>query len=199
MTCGERQAKFAELILGDLPAAEARALEEHAAACPACGRALADCRGLEQSLRQHLTDQEMPARMVFLSPASGAAGFFGWFGRAAAAGAVAAVVFFALVWGGLARLPMPAGGPAQPAALTRAQVEALVSQAVETRLAEQKQALEAQQASLRQDHARALAAVAQKLDYLESVQSAVWKETQQQGAVVELVARSALQPETKNR
>lgn len=203
MTCRERQAKFAEWILGELPAAEAQGLELHVEQCPACVRAWSEYRGLDQALRQHLTDREMPARLVFLgqSPRATSAGFIGSLWRAGAAGVVAAVIFLGLIYAGLPT-PLPLNAPPKQATLTRAEVEALVARALEARLGQQKREFEAANASLRREQARTLTAVGQKLSYLESVQSTVWKETQQQGALVEFIARNSLPPESapgKNR
>jgi hypothetical protein len=47
-------------------------------------------------------------------------------------------------------------------------------------------------ARFRKDQTRNLQLVASKLDYLESAQNAVWKESQEQGAMMELIARSTL-------
>lgn len=198
MTCGERQEKFVEWILEELPAEEARALELHVEQCRECAGALAGLRNVEQALKQHLTDSEMPARLVLVpeQPAAVFAGLWARLARTAAMAATAALVFVAVVFGAYAawgdRLPRRA-----QAAPSRAEVEILVAQAVERGLEPQRKefaaAREAMVANLRQEQAQTLAAIRQQLNYLEAAQKAVWRENQEQNAVMQYIAQTALQ------
>lgn len=196
MTCQERQARFTEWILGELPAAEARALDQHVAECPACARVLKESRGVEQALRATLTDREMPARLVFLGEPPRAA-WLGSLWRAAAAGAVAAVVFLGFLLAGYATLPGRSPAPAAQAGLTKDEVETIVAHIVEARLADEKAEFEAVSEKLagrlREENTRTLAAVGKKFEYLEALQTAAWKQDQEQNALMELIARNAVQ------
>lgn len=200
MTCQERQAKFTDWILEELGAEETRALELHVEQCTACAQALAQLRSVEQTLRQGLADREMPARLVFVpeKPRSFAAGLWPSLARTAALAGAAAVVFLALVFVGAGYWQRPPVENAQ-AGMTRAEVTALVDEAVERRLQEHGQeflaANEQLLSNLQQDQRRQLAAVLQKLNYLEAAQKVVWEENQQQNAYMQLIARNSLQAE----
>jgi len=193
MTCRERQARIVEWILEELPVAEAQELESHVEQCQECARALAGVRGVEQTLKQHFSDREMPARLVFLAekPQGFAAGWWTSLARTAAMATAAAVVFAAVlvgaysVWGD--RLPRRA-----QAAPSRAEVEILVAQAAEKNRAQQREELAV---ALRQEQVRDLAVVARQLSYLQAAQTVVWQENQQQNALMELLARNSLQGE----
>jgi anti-sigma factor RsiW len=202
MTCRERQAKFVEWILEELPAAEVQELESHVEQCQECAHALAGVRGVEQTLKQHLSDREMPARLVFLAekPQGFAAGLWTSLARTAALAATAAVVFVAVLlgaystWGG----QLPGAAPAAvKAGLARAEVNALIASAIERAQDRQQKELVAAHeelaTNLRQEQAQTLRAVLQQLDYLEAAQKAVWRENQEQNAVMQYMAQTTLQ------
>ncbi len=202
--CEELQAKLTDWILDELPASEARDLEHHVKQCSACARALEQFRGVHQALARHLSDKELPAHLVFLwgEPKSQFSGFLASLWRTAALSGVAAVVVLAILFAGyggwIAR--QSSSAPAEKAALTRAEVQAMIANEVEQNLAQQRKEFElANQklaASLREERAQELALVARKLQYIEAAQNVVWKESQQQGALVELIARNSFRSES---
>ncbi len=203
MRCAEREAKLTEWILNELPPTEAQELERHVQQCADCGSSLERLRIVHQALTKTLTGRPAPAHLVFLPETAKKTlpPFRNSLWRAAAAGAVAAVVFLAVSWSGFSyRAQYLPGKPSvETAALTSADVKALAEQVVAQRLALQRKEVEAANAnlaaSLRQEQMSDLARVARQLRYLETTQSAVWKETQQQGALVQLIARNSLKLE----
>ncbi len=207
MGCAEREPKLTEWILNELPPAEAQELERHVQQCADCGRSLERLRMVHQALTKGLAGHPAPAHLVFLpeAPKNTLAAFLSSFWRAAAAGAVAAVVFLALSWSGFSYRPrhLPINQSIETAALTPADVKGLAEQVVAQRLASQWKEVEGANAnlaaSLRQEQMSDLARVARQLRYLETTQSAVWKETQQQGALVQLIARNSLKREGPQR
>ncbi len=204
MGCRERETKLTDWIMGELSPAEARELEQHVEQCAECARSLGRLRQVRQALMKNLTDREMPAHLVFLGerPKNLLTGFLTSLWRTTALAAVAAVVFLGVFWGGFAhwRDRLLISAPAEKATLTRTEIKALTAQAVEEQLALQRKELETANeelaASLRQEQMRNLARLAQQLQYLESAQSTVWKEAQQQNELVELIARNSLEPKT---
>ena len=202
MGCAEREAKLTEWILDELPQAEAQELERHVQQCGDCGRSLERLRIVHQALTKGVKGRPAPAHLVFLPEArkNRPPSVLGSLWRAAAAGAIAAAVFLAVSWSGFSyRTKYLPFKPPVEAALTPADVKALAEHAVTQGLALQRKEAEAANANLaatlRQEHMSELARVARQLSYLETTQSAVWKETQQQGALVQLIARSSLNRE----
>lgn len=199
MTCDQRQEKLAEWLLDELSAEDARELGTHVQQCPACAEALTGLRQVVGMLREQIADREMPARLVFLAdrPAPASAAFWPALGRAAALGAVAAAIFLAVVWVGVPGLvERPAAPLTAQAGLTPDQVEALVAEKVEERLAGERRELAAAQEEwarrLQAGQALTLAAMVKQLEYLEATQRAVWQENQQQNAAMQYIAASAL-------
>lgn len=207
MGCPEQQAKLREWVLEELSPSEVRELELHVEQCADCARSLDRLRGVRHALRQHLSDREMPAHLVFLEEKKRLpTGFLATLWRTAALAALTAVVFLGILLGGYAnwgKRPFVVGVPVEKSTLTRAEVEAMIGQAVEKSFAQQKRELEVAkqelQANWRQEQIRHLAALARQLQYLESAQAAVWKETQQQNALVELIARNSLRNEATRK
>jgi TRAP-type C4-dicarboxylate transport system substrate-binding protein len=80
--------------------------------------------------------------------------------------------------------------------MTRAEIQAIVQDAVRVQLARQQQELETTNqrlaADLQKQQTLALTPVAAQLRYLQSAQSVVWKQAQEQSALVELIARNTL-------
>jgi hypothetical protein len=149
-------------------------------------------------LRIELQDREMPAHLVFLpEKARGLSPrFLPQLWRTAALAAVAAGVFLVIVLSGFARWGRPPLTTLSPqrAALTRAEVEAIVGQEVRLQGAQQMRELETSNerfaADLRREQAHVLAPFAAQLQYVQSAQNVIWQETQKQNALVELVARN---------
>lgn len=200
MSCPDQKSKLTDWILGELSVTEAEDLQRHVDHCAGCAQELAGLRGIHQTLKQQLTDRELPAHLVFLperAPAS-RSGFLASLWRTAALAAVSAVVFLAIVLVGYTRWGrQPSAVPAaERAGLTQAQVEVLVAQAAQAQWARQQRQFEAANekflTDVRQDQARALAQFNNQMQYLQSAQNIVWKQTQEQNALVELIARNSL-------
>lgn len=203
MGCAEREAKLTEWILNELPPEEAQELERHLQQCADCSDSLEGLRNVHQALTKSLTGRPAPAHLAFLPevPKNTLPAFLNSLWRAAAAGAVAAVVFLAVSGIGFfyrARY-LPVKRSVETATLTAADVKVLAEQAVVQGLARQRKEVEAANANLaaglRQEQMRDLARVARQLSYLETTQSAVWKQAQQQGALVQSIARNSLKLE----
>lgn len=202
MACPEWQDKLIDLTLDELPPGEAREVELHVAQCADCASALSEFRGLHHVMKEHFVDREMPAHLVLVPERSTN---FPWrilsgsWGAAALGGALAVCFFVGLFLGGLigpGRGPITRQGT-EKAALTHAEVEAIVAREVSARLAEQKADVQIQNAklaaTLRQEQDRRVNQLGQKLEFLESAQKATWKETQVSNAMVQLIARNSLE------
>jgi anti-sigma factor RsiW len=201
MDCREWQEKLIDFILEELPPEEVREVELHVKGCAKCAAALGEFKGLGGMMKQHFTDREMPAHLVLVPerPASVLARFPGtsW-GAAALGGALAALFVVGLFLGGFFG---PARGlfvhePAEKGAPTRADIEAIVAREVSDKLSQQKMDFQMQNeklaTSLRQEQVRNLSELSKHLEYVHSAQSLIWKEAQQQNALVELIARNSL-------
>jgi len=200
MGCPDRKAKLIDWILGELPPGEEEELRRHVDKCADCAQELSGFQGVRDVLKVQLQDREMPAHLVFLPEKARELrpGFLAQLWRTAALAAVAAGVFLAVVLTGFARWgrqPLTAL-PTQTAALTRAEVAAIVNQELGLQWAQQKRELETSReklaADLRREQAHVLVPITEQLQYLQSAQSVVWKETQKENAYVELIARSSL-------
>lgn len=204
MSCPDKQAKLMDWVLGELSPAEVGEIQLHVEQCAGCAHSLAGLRDVHQALMKQLTDREMPAHLVFLpeKPRELHTGFLASLWRTAALAAVAAGVFLVVVLGGYARwgrqpsfLPLT-----EKASFTRTEVEALVAHAVRLQMAQQKHEFEAVNeklaADMRQEQGRGFSSLATQLQYLQSAQSVVWKQTQEQTALVELIARNSMGAET---
>jgi hypothetical protein len=201
--CKEVQAKFTDWIFDELSASEIRDLQLHVEHCSSCASVLEQCREVHRTLASQLLEKELPAHLEFMwgKPRGQFSGLRGSFWRATALAGIAAVVFLAITLTGyVGRRTHPLTGTQEAkAALTQAQVNAMIQDAMEQNLARERKEFEVANqklaASLRQQRVQELASVAAKLQYLEATQSAVWKESQQQGALVELIARNSLPPD----
>lgn len=204
MGCPEREAKLTDWVMEELSPPEARELEQHVAHCAECRRSLDRLRRVRQALNSNLTDREMSAHLVFVGEGRRrlSAGFLASLWRTAALAAVAAAVFLAVFWGGSFHLRqrLVVTPAVQKTALSQSEIRAFVAQAMEEASARQRKEIEAAgekvALSLRQEQMADLARLAQRLRYLESAQSAVWKQTQQQGQLVDLMARNSFGPRT---
>jgi hypothetical protein len=199
MACPDKE-KLMDWVLDELSAGEGEELQRHVARCSDCAQSLVGLQDIRQTLVKQLVDREMPAHLVFVpeKPRAFNPGFMTSLWRTAALAGVAGVVFLAIVLGGYRRWghpPSPVPG-VDRASMTRAEIETLVRQAVRFQLTQQRQGLETANerlaADLRKEQERALAPVAAQLQYLQSAQSVVWKQAQEQNALVELIARNSL-------
>jgi anti-sigma factor RsiW len=214
MACHERETELRDWALGELSPEKERELEQHLAGCASCAHSAEELRKLRQALMSHLTDREMPSHLVFVGeerkPKSPLAAFWPSLARAAALSAAAAAIFLAIVSLGLARWRsqlLPAAAPGR-AALNRAEITAIVNQAISEQTAVERSDMQAANqdlaAHLRQEQASSLAQLARQLDYLELAETTVWKETQRQSQVVDLIAHNSLEapagsPEGRSR
>jgi anti-sigma factor RsiW len=202
MSCREWEAKLTDWVLNELSSTEAEELERHLKQCPECARSVSRLRGVHEKLALGLTDLPMPARLVFWTekPEGRPTAVLTQLWRSAAMGAVAGVVFLVVSWSGLTyrggRVAMPS--PSEEVKLNRAEVKALAAQVVAEQLSvhrrEEESAREMLADSLRQETMSQLAQAGQELAYVQTVQNAVWKRTEQQNAVVEQIARNYLEP-----
>lgn len=202
MGCPDRKAKLMDWVLDELAPDEAREFERHVEHCTDCSRSVASLRAVRGALTKSLVDVDMPAHLVFVPEErrNVFAGFLRSLARTAALAAAAALVFVGIFVGGARRWnsSLVATGSRGQAALTRDEVKALAAQEVERQMAlerrDRESASEKLAASLRDEQARDLDVMSRQVNYVQSVQNTVWKETQQQGAVVELIARNTLGP-----
>ena len=201
MACPEREAKLIDWILEELAPSEIQELEQHVQRCADCSRGAGRLRQLHGALLRNLSDREMPAHLVFVpeQPKRQFAGLLNSLWRTAALTAAAAVVFVVIVVGGTRwRGWLPAAGSPRLVGLTEADVKTLAAQEVERQMALQRHDLEAANeklaVSLRDEQSKNLDRLARQVEYVESVQNSVWKQTAQQGAMVDLIARNSLEP-----
>jgi anti-sigma factor RsiW len=208
MGCPEREAKLTDWILDELAPAEARELEQHLEHCGDCSHSADRLRELRGALMKNLTDREMPAHLVFVNdkPKNQWAGFLNSLWRTATLAAAAAAVFLAILVGAAAHwqnrlaaaMSAVSARPAGRAQLSEADVKALATQEVERQMALERRVVEEENrklaVSLRDDQMKNLDRLARQVDYVQSVESTVWKQTQQQGAMVALIARNSMEP-----
>ena len=138
----------------------------------------------------------MPAHLVFVSEKRQNlfAGFWTALLRTAALSSAAAAIFLVAVSLGFRHGQtwlLPANARVEPG-LTRTELQALVAQEVTAQVSLQSKeaqvATRGLMASLRQDQMGDLARIARQLQYLELAQNTVWKETQRQNEILNLVA-----------
>lgn len=203
MACIEWKEKLMDYILKELPPKEARELELHVEGCAKCAEALSEFKDLHGVMKQHFTDLEMPSHLVMLPERSASVPgrfFANPWAAGALSGALAAVFIAGLFLGGfLGRNPAPfVHQQVAKDAVSRADVEAIVTREVAAKLAQQKAEFQLQNEklaqSLRQEQMKNLVQIAHQMQGLELAQNAVWKETQQQNEFVDYIARNYLQP-----
>ncbi len=201
MACREWQGKLIDFILEELPPEEARELKLHVEQCVECAGVLSEFKNLGGVMRQHFTDLEMPAHLVLVPEklASVPLRFLGisW-GGAALGSALAAVFVVGVFLGGFFGRThgLFVHGQVAKDDLTRTEIEAIVAREVSAKLSQQKTDFQMQNEklaeNLRQEQTRSLTQLSQHLEYLQSAQDLIWKEAQQQNALVELIARNSL-------
>ncbi len=199
MGCPEKQAKLIEWVLKELPAGEAEDLERHVRECADCARSVADYERVQQALKDQLVQEQIPAHLVFLreKPQVAWAGFFPSLWRTAALSAAAAVLFLLVFLGGYARWAGRAASPiAAKGSLTQAEVEAIAAQVVQRQWAEERRELVAMNEKVRgeigREQAQAFARMTGQLQLLQRAQSLVWKQTEDQKVLFQLIARNTL-------
>jgi len=206
MGCRAWESELTDWALDELSPEKARELEQHMGQCEECARSAQGLLKVRQGLMSSLTDREMPAHLVFLGEKRQKvfASFWTALMRTAALSGAAAAIFLAVVSVGFRHGPgwlLPASARVGPT-MTRAELQAFVAQAVAEQASSQRKetqaATEEMAASLRQEQMRDLARIGQQLQYLEITQNTMWKETQQQNAVISLVAHNRLESPTNS-
>lgn len=196
MGCREWGIELTDWVLDELSPEKVRRVEEHIKQCAECARSAQRLLAVRQALTSSLIDREMPAHLVLVGekPQSRFAGFWAALLRTAALSATAAAIFLGVVSAGFRYVPsrlLPSTAREEPA-LTRTELQALVSRAVAAQVALQSKDIQAatsgQVESLRQEQTSNWARFAQRLDYLELAQNSEWKETQRQKEIISLVA-----------
>ena len=202
MACREWGTDLTDWVLDELSPLKAQQLEQHFDQCTECAQAADRLRGLRRALVSGLTDRQMPAHLVLMGdkPRSIFAGWRAALLRTAALSAAAAAIFLSVVTVGFrygGNHLFPTATRVEPS-LTPAQLQAYVTQAVARQASLQREEIGATTkeiaTSLRQEQMADLARITQQLQYLELAQNAVWKETQRQNEVINLVAQNRLQP-----
>jgi anti-sigma factor RsiW len=202
MGCREWGTELTDWALDELSPARVRELEQHLEQCQECAHSAQRLLGVRQALKSSLVDRDMPAHVVVFGDnvQSRFAGFWAALLRTATLSAAAAVIFLAVVsvgfrFGGARLLPVTAG--ARPA-LTQAELRDVVAKAVAEQVSLQSKEMQAatrdQVASLRQEQAENLKRFAQQLQYFELSLNTEYKETQQQSALISLVAHEQQLP-----
>ena len=196
MGCREWGTELTDWALDELPPAKMRELEQHIAQCEECARSAQRLREVRQALLSSLTDRELPAHLVLVGekPQSLFAGFWAALARTAALSAAAAAIFLVAVSVGFRQgrtWLLPTAARVEPT-LTRAEVQALIAQTVAEQVSAQSKETQAAirdvAGNLRSEEMGDLDRIGQQLQYLESVQKTMWKETQRQNEAISLVA-----------
>jgi len=155
--------------------------DAHVAACNVCRAELADLELTRKLMRQGLPEEEPPRRIAFVAdapvPAHNPLRFWQW----SFAGAAAVAMLFAVLAIRRPLSPAPPVASTPAATFTRAEVDTIVAQAVAA--SEQRQ---------RAETAQVIQAAAQdmseQLHYLQSTQSQVYKQSEQNRSDLRQVA-----------
>jgi anti-sigma factor RsiW len=202
MSCQKWGTELTDWALDELAPARARELEQHLGQCQECAHSAQRLLRVRQALKSSLVDRDMPAHVVVFGDKAQSrfAGFWAALLRTAALSAAAAAIFLAIVstgfrFAGTRLFPVTPG--AKPA-LTQAELREFIARAVAEQVSlqgrELKAATQGQVASLRQEQNESLERFARQLQYFEQSLNTEYKETQQQKAVISLVARSQQLP-----
>jgi anti-sigma factor RsiW len=202
MGCREWGSVLTDWALDELTPARARELEQHLEQCQECAHAAQRLSSVRQALKSSLIDRDMPAHVAVFGAKveSPFAGFWAALFRTAALSAAAAVIFLAVVsagfrFGGARLLPVTAW--AKPA-LTQAELHDFVAKAVAEQVSFESKELQAatrdQVASLRQEQTENLKRFGQQLQSFELSLNTEYKETQQQSALLSVVAHEQQLP-----
>jgi hypothetical protein len=202
MGCREWGTELTDWALDELSPAKARELEQHLKHCQDCAQTAQRLLGARQALKSSLIDCDMPAHVVVFGDKAQSrfAGFWAALPRTAALSAAGAVIFLAIVsvgirFGGPRLLPVAAW--ARPA-LTQAELKEFVAKAVAEQVSLQSKEMQAatrdEVASLRQEQTENQKRFAQQMQYFELSLNTEYKATQQQGAVISMVAHEQQLP-----
>jgi anti-sigma factor RsiW len=201
MACREWHDKLIDFTLEGLSPEEARDLELHVESCTECAGALSEFKALHRLMAEHFIDHQMPEHLILVPQRAARLPWrllYSPWRAAALAGALAGFFLVGLVLGGMiapVRVPV-AGEVAREAAFSRAEIEHMVAREVSARLLQQRADIQTQNdqlaAALRKNQAESLRLLTEHVEYLESAQNAIWKETQEQNALVGLIARNSL-------
>ena|SRR5579871_2200714 len=152
-------------------------LDAHLAACDSCRAELADLQLTHKLMRQGLPEEEPPRRISFVADAAPrhALRFWQW----SFVGATAVAFLFAVM---LIRRPaITSSGPL----LTRAEVDAMVAQKVAEAVSASEERQKAETAAVIQNAAERMG---EQLHYLQSTQSQVYRQTEQNRSAIHDVA-----------
>jgi anti-sigma factor RsiW len=197
--CDRVQDQFKDWIFGELAAPDAAEVERHVSECAQCARMVEPYLGLHRAVTQSLSEQQLPAHLVFLPGhprrAQSSYGVSLW--RTAALAATAAVVFLVVLVGGyLGAGRLSHRFAAQATAATASETRALVRQEVQEAVAQQKREADAENlklaANFHEEAQRRFALLNQRLDYLEATQRVVWRDSQERNAFLEVIARNSM-------
>jgi len=202
MRCHGWGNELTDWALDELPPARVLELEQHLQYCPECAQAAQRLLGVRQALKSSLIDRDMPAHVVVFGDKSQSrfAGFWAALPRTVALAAAGAVIFLVIVsvgirFGGPRLLPTAAW--ARPA-LTQAELKEVVARAVAEQVSLQSKEMQAatrdEVASLRREQTENLKRFAQQMQYFELSLNSEYKETQQQSALINMVAQEKQLP-----
>ena len=202
MRCREWANELTDWALDELSPARVLELEHHLEHCQECAQAAQRLFGVRQALKSSLIDRDMPAHVVVFGDKAQSrfAGFWAALPRTAALSAAGAVIFLAIVafgsrFGGPRLLPVAAW--TRPA-LTQSELKEFVARAVAEQVSLQSNEMQAatrnEVASLRQEQTENLKRLAQQMQYFELSLNTEYKATQQQSALISMVAQEKLLP-----
>jgi anti-sigma factor RsiW len=188
--------------LDELSPARVLELEKHLEHCQECAQAAQRLLGVRQALKSSLIDRDLPAHVVVFGDKAQNRfeDFWAALLRTAALSAAGAVIFLAIVsvgirFGGSRLLPVAAW--ARPT-LTQAELKEFVARAVSEQVSLQSKEMQAatrnEVARLRQEQTESLKRFAQQMQYFELSLNTEYKETQQQSALISMVAQEKQQP-----
>lgn len=209
MNCEEVRRRMLDRALDELPTEEFHLVEEHIRSCAACAQAWEEIHATHALLAHHLVEAEVP-RHFRLAATEAPVGWWPrlWvpalrFGLSAGVALVLLVGSLALFGASFTRDSggfrlafgrQPAVAPAT--AISRTAIEQMVDarlRASEQRLvAEQKDQVARLAAELKTAGSSDVRRLGQRLEFLQSAQNQMWKETQRSQYLVELVARSSV-------
>ncbi len=168
MNCEQAKPFLYDRALGEGASPE---LDQHLASCAECRAELADLELTRKLMRQGLPEEDPPRRIAFVADQPVASynplRFWQW----SFAGAAALALLFAVL-----AVRRPVLAPASAGTYTRAEVETLVAKSVAQAVAVSEQRQEAQTAAVIQSAAQHMA---EQFHYLESTQTQVYRQTEQ--------------------
>ena len=202
MRCREWGDELTDWALDELSPARVLELERHLEHCQECALAAQRLLGVRQALKSSLIDHDMPAHVVVFGDKAQSrfAGFWAALPRTAALSAAGAVIFLAIVsvgirFGGPRLLPVAAWG--RPA-LTQSELKEFVAGAVAEQVSLQSKEVQAasrdELESLRQEQTENLKRLSRRMQYFELSLNTEYKATQQQSALLSMVAQETQSP-----